>query len=128
MTIDIPFPELEAFILKAYDKPVQIKSREKDTVEVHYIATVTLSLINVMPHGLILGYKTNGLVAMMIKGMRGKIREQLDRLPFLQWDEKNDQVTVDLDQLPAAKVLLSHLEIANLSFDNDHAILEMRPY
>jgi hypothetical protein len=127
MTIQIPFPELESFVSKASGRPVQVKCTGKDTIEVHYIATVTLSIADVKPHGVVLNYKTNPIVGMMIKGMRGKIRSQLEQYPFLNWDEDDEQVSVDLDKIKAAQSLLSHAVITGLSFDGDQAVLGLKP-
>lgn len=127
MEINLPLTELETFISKASGRPVQVKSVGKDQVEVHYIASVTLTLIESRPHGALFSYSTNPLVGMMIKGMKGKIREQLAAHPYLNWDDEKEQISVDLSWLPAVKPLLTHAEISSLAFDNGQASLGLRP-
>jgi len=127
MRIEIPFTELETFIHKAAGRPVQVKCTAKDTVEVHYIATVTLSIAEVRPHGAVFNYSTSGIVGMMIKGMKGKIREELVKYPFLTWDEEKEQIAIDLDAIPAAKSMLGHAAISSLNFEGDQLVLGLRP-
>ena len=127
MRIELPCTELETFINKAAGRPVQVKCTAKDTVEVHYIATVTLSIAEVRPHGVVLNYSTNPIVGMMIKGMKGKIREELAKYPFLTWDEGKEQLSVDLNAITAAKSLLAHTAISALNFEGDQAVLGLRP-
>ena len=127
MDINLPLSELETYISKASGRPVQVKGTGKNQVEVHYIASVNLTLIETRPQGAVFGYSTNPIVGMMIKGMKGKIREQLAAHPYLCWDEDKEQIIVDLSQLPAAKHLLAHAEISSLSFEDGKALIGIKP-
>jgi hypothetical protein len=127
MDINLPLSELETFISRTSGRPVQVKGVGKNQVEVHYIVSVTLTLAEVRPHGAVFGYSTNPLVGLMIKGMKGKIREQLAAHPYLSWDEDKEQIIVDLSQLAAANNLLAHAEISALSFEDGKALIGIRP-
>jgi hypothetical protein len=127
MRIELPFTELETFINKAAGRPVQVKCTGKDTVEVHYIVTVTLSIAEVRPHGAVFNYSTNGIVGMMVKGMKGKIREELSKYPFLSWEDEKEQIAIDLDAIPAAKSMLAHAAISSLNFEGEQLVLGLRP-
>ena len=127
MEINLPFSELEAFVSKASGRPVQVKNTGKDQVEIHYIASVTLRLMETKPQGAVFAYSTNPIVGMMIKGMKGKIREQLAAHPYLCWDEENGLIIVDLSQLPAATTLLNHAELSSLGFEDGYARIGIKP-
>ena len=127
MNIDLPLSELETYISKASGRPVQIKYTGKDQVEVHYIVSINLTLVDVRPQGAVFSYSTNPLVGMMIKGMKGKIREQMAAHPYLCWEEDKEQIIVDLSQLPAAKRVLTHVAISSLSFVDGKALIGIRP-
>jgi hypothetical protein len=127
MTIEIPYNELENIMNKASGRPVQVKCIGQDTVELHYIVSVKLKIAEISAQRLLLDYSMSPIVGMMIKGMKGKVREQLHKYPFVKWIEDKEQLSIELVDIPGASSLLEHVSVQSLNFKDDHVQLILRP-
>ncbi|WP_046369152.1 hypothetical protein [Flavihumibacter petaseus] len=125
MKLEIPYPELELLIRELSKKPISLRYEGNHKLEVNFMANVSLSVNKVYPHGVLLNYHTSGIVSMMISGMRGAIKKELEKVPPVSWLEDQRQLEVDLRKVPQLTNMLQHLQVTRCSFEENGLILEL---
>ncbi len=125
MKIEMPYHEIGIFAREYLKKSVGIKYAGNHSVELNFMASVTVSMAEVWPHGLLLDYKTSAIVNMMIGGMRNTIRQELAKFPALEWLEDNKQLSLNLQKLPQLSEFLRIFSISSCSFEETGLKLEL---
>jgi len=122
MELEITLSEIRQFISNQYHIDIELTNTGKDKIEAIYIESVVLVIKEVKEDSILLHYEVHGLARLVAKVTRCFLKKKLAGSP-IEWDIKNEEVTIDFKKFPKMKAFLKFLYISELHFVNDTILL-----
>ena len=123
MNLQIPYKELEAFVMKKYNQEVKLEFVDEKTMSVTKKvmikdATINISVDQVAGNDISLSYQTGFGIEWIIKGVLMWFKETIK--DFVEELEEN-KLLIHLDKIELIQGMLAKIEILNISFDEVNA-------
>ena len=123
MKLQIPYKELEAFVLKKYDQQVKLEFVDEKTMSVTKKvvikdATVNISVDQVAGNDISLSYQAGFGIEWIIKGALMWFKETIK--DFVEELEDN-KLLIHLDKIDQIDGMLDKIEILDITFDEVNA-------
>lgn len=123
MNLQIPYKELEAFLMKKYDQQVKLRFVDEKTISVTKKvvikdATVNISVDQVAGNDISLSYQAGFGIEWIIKGALMWFKETIK--DFVEELEDN-KLLIHLDKIDQIDGMLDKIEILDITFDEVNA-------
>ena len=123
MTLQIPYKELEAFVLKKYNQEVKLGFVDEKTMNVTKKvvikdATINISVDQVAENDISLSYQAGFGIEWIIKGALMWFKETIK--DFVEEQEEN-KLLIHLDKIDQIGGMLDKIEISDITFDEVNA-------
>ena len=123
MKLQIPYNELEAFVLKKYDQQVKLGFANENTISITKKvvikdATVNVSIEKITGNDIILSYQAGFGIEWIIKGALMWFKESISG--FVDELEDN-KLLLHLDRIEQLNTILEKIEIKAINFDDLNA-------
>lgn len=120
MNLQIPYKELEAFLMKKYDQQVKLQFANESTISitkkvVFKDATVCVSVDKITGNDIILSYQAGFGIEWIIKGVLMWFKESISGYVEEQEDNK---LLLHLDRIEQLNNILEKIEIKTVNFDD----------
>ena len=120
MNLQIPYKELEAFLMKKYDQQVKLQFANESTISitkkvVFKDATVCVSVDKITGNDIILSYQAGLGIEWIIKGVLMWFKESISG--FVEEQEDN-KLLLHLDRIEQLNNILEKIEIKTVNFDD----------
>ena len=128
MKLQIPYKELEAFVMKKYNQQVRLEYVDNKTISITKKlmikdATVNISIDQVAGNDISLTYQVGFGIEWIIKGALMWFKETISG--FVDELEENN-LLIHLDKIEQLVYVLEKVEIHSISFDNANAHVAFR--
>ena len=128
MKLQIPYKELEAFVMKKYNQQVRLEYVDNKTISITKKlmikdATVNISIDQVAGNDISLTYQAGFGIEWIIKGALMWFKETISG--FVDELEEN-KLLIHLDKIEQLVYVLEKVEIHSISFDNANAHVAFR--
>ena len=123
MKLQIPYKELEAFLMKRYDQQVKLGFVDEKTLSVTKKvvikdATINISVDQVAENDISLSYQAGFGIEWIIKGALMWFKESIK--DFVEEQEEN-KLLIHLDKIEQIQGMLDKIEILDITFDEVNA-------
>ena len=123
MKLQIPYKELEAFVMKKYNQEVKLEFVDEKTMSVTKKvmikdATINISVDQVAGNDISLSYQTGFGIEWIIKGVLMWFKETIK--DFVEELEDNN-LLIHLDKIEQIQGMLAKIEILDITFDEVNA-------
>ncbi len=123
MNLQIPYKELEAFLMKKYDQQVKVEFANENTISITKRvvikdATVNVSIDKIVGNDIILSYQAGFGIEWIIKGVLMWFKESIKG--FVEEQEEN-KLLIHLDKINQIDGILDKIEILDITFDEVNA-------
>ncbi len=123
MKLQIPYKELEAFVMKKYNQEVRLGFVDEKTISVTKKvvikdATINISVDQVAGNDISLSYQTGFGIEWIIKGVLMWFKESIK--DFIEELEEN-KLLIHLDKIEQIQGMLAKIEILDITFDEVNA-------
>ena len=123
MKLQIPYKELEAFVMKKYNQQVKVRFVDEKTLSVAKKvvikdATINISVDQVVGNDITLSYQAGFGIEWIIKGALMWFKETIK--DFVEELEDN-KLRIHLDKIDQIGVMLDKIEILDITFDEVNA-------
>lgn len=123
MKLQIPFKELEAFLMKKYDQQVKLGFVDEKTISVTKKvvikdATINISVDQVAGNDISLSYQAGFGIEWIIKGALMWFKESIK--DFVEELDEN-KLLIHLDKIDQISSMLDKIEISDITFDKVNA-------
>jgi len=123
MNLQIPYKELEAFLMKKYDQQVKLGLANENTISITKKvvikdATVNVSIDNIAGNDIILSYQAGFGIEWIIKGVLIWFKDTISG--FVDELEDN-KLLLHLDRIEQLNTILEKIEIKAVNFDELNA-------
>ena len=123
MRLQIPYKELEAFVMKKYNQEVKLGFVDEKTISaskkvVFKDATINISVDQVAGNGISLSYQAGFGIEWIIKGALMWFKETIK--DFVEEQEEN-KLLIHLDKIDQIGGMLDKIEILDITFDEVNA-------
>jgi len=128
MKLQIPYKELEAFVMKKYNQQVKLGFVDEKTVSVTKRvvikdATVNISVDQVAGNDISLSYQTGFGIEWIIKGALMWFKESIKN--FVE-ELADNKLQIHLDKIEQLDSMLDKIEILDITFDEVNANLAFK--
>jgi hypothetical protein len=128
MSLQIPYKELEAFVLKRYNQQVKLGFVDEKTINITKKvvikdATVKISVDQIAGNDISLSYQAGFGIEWIIKGVLMWFKETING--FVDELEENKQL-IHLDRIEQLNNMLEKIEIKAVNFDDLNANIAFR--
>ena len=128
MKLQIPYKELEAFLMKKYDQQVKLKFANENTISITKKvvikdATVNVSVDKITGNDIKLSYQAGFGIEWIIKGVLLWFKESIKG--FVE-EQKNNKLLIHLDKIDQIDSMLDKMEILNITFDEVNANIALK--
>ena len=123
MNLQIPYNELEAFLMKKYDQEVKLGFVDEKTISVTKKvvikdATINISVNQVAGNDISLSYQAGFGIEWIIKGALMWFKESIK--DFVEEQEDN-KLLIHLDKIDQIDAMMDRIEILDITFDKVNA-------
>jgi predicted RNA-binding Zn-ribbon protein involved in translation (DUF1610 family) len=123
MKLQIPYNELEAFLMKKYDQQVKVEFANENTISITKKvvikdATINVSIDKIVGNDIILSYQAGFGIEWIIKGVLMWFKESIKG--FVEEQEEN-KLLIHLDKIDQIDGMLDKIEISDITFDEVNA-------
>ncbi len=123
MKLQIPYNELEAFLMKKYDQQVKVEFANENTISITKKvvikdATVNVSIEKIVGNDIILSYQAGFGIEWIIKGVLMWFKESIK--DFVEELEDN-KLLIHLNKIDQIDGMLDKIEILDITFDEANA-------
>lgn len=124
MRIEIPLSEVQQFLCNQFHIDIDLKNIRVNKIEATYIDSVVLVIDEVKDDVVSLHYEVDGLATIVTKVAHFFLEKKLDNTP-VEWDSKNEEVTIDLNKIPELNGFFKFVTISKIHFIKDAIVLEL---
>lgn len=119
MKLQIPYNELEAFLMKKYDQQVKVEFANENTISITKKvvikdATINVSIDKIVGNDIILSYQAGFGIEWIIKGVLMWFKESIK--DFVEELEDN-KLLIHLNKIDQIDGMLDKIEILDITFD-----------
>jgi hypothetical protein len=125
MRIDIPFQEIEEFLLKHHQVHVRLKSFDENKIKVFYFISFIFTLKEIQKNKAVFQYEVNVFENILAKGAHCFLKNKLMNAP-VEWNSKTKEVTIDLKKIQALDRFLQLFYISEFRFGNENIVLVLK--
>lgn len=123
MKLQIPYNELEAFLMKKYDQQVKVEFANENTISITKKvvikdATINVSIDKIVGNDIILSYQAGFGIEWIIKGVLMWFKESIK--DFIEELEDN-KLLIHLNKIDQIDGMLDKIEILDITFDEANA-------
>jgi hypothetical protein len=119
MKLEIPFKEVRAFLNEYYNVKIRLRTLGINTIKISYFGTVLVEIISVESDMLLLKYKVNGIVNLLLKVF---LKKKIASFP-LEWNMKMKEIKINLSRIPELSEFLKFIYISEVYFIEEAIVI-----